>query len=104
MPDQSWLMNDMMNETRRVYIGAEHINTEAKHFPLGDSIGFWYNEKLVIWTKWVNPADYVRGMPLTSNQFEMVETWQEQHNGSKRELVTQGTVYDPIGVVKAQSG
>ena len=22
MPDQSWLMNDMMNETRRIYIGA----------------------------------------------------------------------------------
>ena len=74
MPDQSWLMNDMMNETRRVYIGAEHVNTEGKHFPLGDSIGFWDGDKLVIWTKWVNPADYVRGMPLTSNQFEMVET------------------------------
>ena len=31
----------------------------------------------MIWTKWVNPADYVRGMPLTSNQFEMVERWRE---------------------------
>jgi hypothetical protein len=104
MPDQSWLMNDMMNETRRVYIGAEHINTEAKHFPLGDSIGFWDGDKLVAWTKWVNPADYVRGMPLTSNQFEMVETWQEKHNAAgARQLVTQVTFYDPLALLKPQS-
>ena len=51
MPNQSWFMNDMMNETRRIYIGAEHINTEAKHFSTGDSIGFWDGDKLVIWTK-----------------------------------------------------
>ena len=104
MPQQSWLMNDMMNETRRIYIGAEHVNTESKHFPLGDSIGFWDGDKLVIWTKWVNPADYVRGMPLTSNQFEMVETWQERHNASgARQLVTQVTFYDPLALVKPQS-
>ena len=103
LPNQSWLMNDMMNETRRIYIGKEHVNIENKHSPLGDSIGFWDNDKLVIWTKWVNPADYVRGMPLTSNQFEMVETWQERKNGDKRELVTQVTFYDPIGLVKPQS-
>jgi hypothetical protein len=103
MPDQSWFMNDMMNETRRIYIGAEHVNTEAKHFPLGDSIGFWDGDKLVVWTKWVNPADYVRGMPLTSNQFEMVETWQERRAGDKRELVTQVTFYDPLALVKPQS-
>ena len=78
MPHQSWLMNDMMNETRRIYIGKEHVNIENKHSPLGDSIGFWDGDKLTIWTKWVNPADYVRGMPLTSNQFEMVETWPER--------------------------
>jgi len=104
MPNQSWFMNDMMNETRRVYIGAEHINTEAKHSSVGDSIGFWDGDKLVIWTKWVNPADYVRGMPLTSNQFEMVETWQERHNASgARMLVTQVTFYDPLALVKPQS-
>ena len=31
MPHQSWMMNDFMNETRRVYIGAEHINSESQH-------------------------------------------------------------------------
>ena len=104
LPYQSWLMNDMMNETRRVYIGAEHVNTEGKHSALGDSIGFWEGDKLTIWTKWVNPADYVRGMPLTSNQFEMVETWQERRGpNGQRQLVTQVTFYDPLALLKPQS-
>ena len=67
-PKQTWMMNDFMNETRRIYIGGKHVNTEAQHSATGDSIGFWDGDKLVIWTKWVNPADYVRGMPLTSNR------------------------------------
>ncbi len=104
MPQQSWMLNDMMNETRRIYIGKEHVNIESKHSPLGDSIGFWDGDKLVIRTKWVNPADYVRGMPLTSNQFEMVETWQERRGPEgKRQLVTQVTFYDPLALRAPQS-
>ena len=99
-PKQTWMMNDVMNETRRIYIGAKHINIDAKHSSTGDSIGFWDGDKLVIWTKWINPADYIRGMPLTSNQFEMVETWYEikRPDGGRR-LVTQVTFYDPISLV-----
>jgi hypothetical protein len=104
MPHQSWMMNDFMNETRRIYIGKEHVNIEGTHSATGDSIGFWDEDKLVIWTKWVHPADYVRGMPLTSNQLEMVETWRQviRDDGSKQ-LITQVTFYDPIGLVKPQS-
>jgi len=103
-PSQSWMMNDFMNETRRIYIGKQHVNIDAKHSATGDSIGFWDDDKLVIWTRWVNPADYVRGMPLTSNQFEMVETWQQRlfDDGSKM-LVTQVTFYDPVGLLAPQS-
>ena len=104
LPYQSWFMNDMMNETRRIYIGKDHVNIEAAHSATGDSIGFWHDEELVIWTKWVQPADYVRGMPLTSNQFEMVETWSEVvHDDGTRELVTQVTFYDPIALYEPQS-
>jgi hypothetical protein len=104
MPHQSWFMNDMMNETRRIYIGKEHVNIDGRHFPTGDSIGFWDDEALVVWTKWVNPADYVRGMPLTSNQFEMVETWEEvMREDGTRELVTQVTFYDPVALTEPQS-
>lgn len=104
LPYQSWMMNDFMNETRRIYIGQEHVNIDAKHSSTGDSIGFWDDDKLIIWTKWVNPADYVRGMPLTSNQFEMVETWQQRvdPDGSKQ-LVTQVTFYDPVSLIKPLS-
>lgn len=104
LPHQSWFMNDMMNETRRIYIGKDHVNIDAAHSATGDSIGFWDDEELVIWTKWVQPADYVRGMPLTSNQFEMVETWSEvvREDGT-RELVTQVTFYDPIALYEPQS-
>ncbi len=104
LPYQTWMLNDMMNESRRIYIGKEHVNIEGGHSSTGDSIGFWDGDKLVIWTRWVNPADYVRGMPLTSNQFEMVETWQQHvfEDGSKQ-LETQVTFYDPIALIKPQS-
>jgi len=104
MPEQSWMMNDLMNEPRRVYIRAEHVNIDGKHSATGDSIGFWDDDKLVIWTKWVNPADYLRGLPLTSNQLELIETWQQvvKEDGS-RQLVTQVRFYDPVGLVKPLS-
>jgi hypothetical protein len=104
LPHQSWMMNDFMNETRRVYIGAEHVNVDAQHSAAGDSIGFWNGDELVIWTKWINPADYVRGMPLTSNQIELVERWKEiRTEAGKRQLVTQVTFYDPLALVAPQS-
>ncbi|MGD2168256.1 MAG: hypothetical protein PVF63_09125 [Gammaproteobacteria bacterium] len=103
-PRQSWMMNDLMNETRRIYINADHVNIDAQHSATGDSIGFWDGDELVIWTKWVNPADYLRGLPLTSNQFEMIESWRQvvKDDGS-RQLITQVTFYDPIALVQPLS-
>lgn len=99
LPHQSWMMNDFMNETRRIYIGAEHVNVESQHSATGDSIGFWNGDELVIWTKWLNPADYTRGMPLTSNQFELVERWKEvEGENDARQLVAQVSFYDPVGL------
>ncbi len=103
-PKQTWMLNDLMNETRRVYINSEHINIDGKHSATGDSIGFWDGNKLIIWTKWINPADYLRGMPLTSNQLEMVESWEEVFTeDGLRQLITQVTFYDPIGLQSPQS-
>ena len=103
-PTQTWMLNDLMNETRRVYIDSEHINIDGKHSATGDSIGFWDEDKLIIWTMWINPADYLRGMPLTSNQLQMVESWEVQYNvEGLRQLITQVTFYDPIGLQSPQS-
>lgn len=104
LPHQTWLMNNFMDETRRIFINDEHINIDGQHSWTGDSIGFWDGDKLVIHTKWVNPADYLRGMPLTSNQFEMVETWEEvRFDDGSKQLVTQVTFYDPLVLVRPQS-
>ena len=42
-PDQTWLINEMVNDIRRVYTdGRDHVPAEDR-YPLynGDSIGFW---------------------------------------------------------------
>ena len=103
-PAQTWMLNDFMNEWRRIYIGAEHVNIDGAHSATGDSIGFWEDDRLTIWTKWINPADYFRGLPLTSNQFELVETWRHvtDDDGTQR-LIAQITFYDPIALIKPET-
>ncbi|MBF9033189.1 hypothetical protein HKCCE2091_02975 [Rhodobacterales bacterium HKCCE2091] len=102
-PDQAWWMNDLANDTRRIYIGAdaEHVNIEGTHFPNGDSIGFWAGEHLVVHTVDVWPMDYFRGYPPTSNQFEAVEVYHMETlpNGTQR-IVMQGTFYDELGLAE----
>ena len=51
-PQQTWLINEMQNEIRRVYTDGRDHPSEADAYPLweGDSIGFWDGDKLVIHT------------------------------------------------------
>ena len=101
MPQQSWHLNDFMNETRRIYIEDEHKNLYGTHSWLGDTIGFWDGDRLVTHTVDLLPVDYFRGQPLTSNQFESVETWELRmlDDGSQR-LEVQATFYDPLSLEK----
>lgn len=102
-PTQAWWMNDLANDTRRIYIGAdaEHVNIEGTHFPNGDSIGFWAGDHLVVHTVDVWPMDYFRGYPPTSNQFEAVEVYHRETmpNGNDR-IVMMGTFYDELGLAE----
>lgn len=104
-PTQSWWLNDLANETRRVYINQEHKNIDGAHSPTGDSVGFWAGDKLIVHTVDVWPADYFRGYPVTSNMFEMVEVYEliTEANGLQR-LVAQVTFYDEIGLARPLSG
>lgn len=103
-PWQTWMMNDYVDETRRIYIQnyqgepAEHVNLESTHTPTGDSIGFWVGDMLVVHTVDVAPGDFQRAQPLTSNQFESVEIWQPVYNadGETARLLVQATYYDSI--------
>jgi hypothetical protein len=101
-PHQSWFMNDLGNDTRRIYIGEDHQNLDGTHYPQGDSIGFWAeDDKLVVHTVDVWPNDFFRGSPPTSNQFESVEIFWEGTlpNGDKRIFVN-ATFYDELAFVK----
>jgi hypothetical protein len=109
-PTQSWWSNDLGNETRRIYINQEHQNIDGTHYPSGDSIGFWavddkLGDVLVVNTVDLYPADYFRGTPPTSNQFETVEIWYEYmpENADADALpnvAVNVTFYDEISLVK----
>jgi hypothetical protein len=99
-PNQAWLMQEFMNETRRVYTdGRPHATPEGNTW-LGDSIGFWNGDKLVIWTSAVKAADYLRGYPDNSSELEGIEVWQRVKgtNGRPDRIVVQATMYDPVGL------
>ena len=85
LPHQSYLINDFGPAIRRVYIGQEHKNVYGTHSWYGDTIGFWDGDKLVTHTKYLLPADFTRWSPMTSNQFESVETWElKRYPGRRR--------------------
>ena len=92
-------MNDLSNDTRRIYIDQEHKNIEGTHSPNGDSIGFSVGDMLIVHTVHVYPNDYQRGTPPTSNQFESVEIWRmiPFANGDRR-LSVNITVYDSVAL------
>lgn len=100
LPDQSWFINDFANAIRRIYIGKEHQNLYGTHSWMGDTVGFWDGNKLVIHTKYLLPADFTRWSPMTSNQFEAVETWElKQYEGGIARLEVQVSFYDPHAFV-----
>ena len=99
-PNQAWLMQEYMNETRRVYTDGRPHATPEGHTWLGDSIGFWDNDRLVLWTTAVKAADYLRGYPDNSAELEGIEVWQrvKGQNGQPDRIVVQATMYDPVGL------
>ena len=101
LPHESYLINDFGPGIRRVYIGQEHQNVYGTHSWFGDTIGFWDGNKLVTHTKYLLPADFTRWSPMTSNQFESVETWElKQYPGGVERLEVQVTFYDRYAFVR----
>ncbi|MEO8466105.1 MAG: hypothetical protein ABI640_12245 [Gammaproteobacteria bacterium] len=78
-PQETYLVNEMQNEMRRVYTdGRDHPSAEDA-YPLweGDSIGFWDGNKLVIHTAQMRAGQYQRIQPYYTEQVETVEIWQK---------------------------
>ncbi len=55
-PSQSWWLNDLGNDTRRIYIDQEHKNIDGTHSPEGDSVGFWVDDMLIVHTIHIYPV------------------------------------------------
>ena len=99
-PDQTWLINEMINDIRRIYTdGRDHIPEEDR-YPLinGDSIGFWDGHKLVIHTNQLQAGIYQRAQPDYTDQVETVEIWQKVDDKTVRADVW---VYDPPALEEA---
>jgi hypothetical protein len=98
-PDQTWLMNEVANETRRIYTdGRGHLAPEDLYPTYdGDSIGFWNDDRLVVHTNQLQAGQYTRAYPDYSDQVETVEIWQKV---DERTIHADIWVYDPPVLVE----
>lgn len=98
-PDQTWLINEMVNDIRRIYTDGRGHVPEADQYPLynGDSIGFWDGDRLVIHTNQLTDGIYQRRNPDYTQQAETVEIWQK----TRDDLIDVDVwVYDPPALVE----
>ena len=75
-PDQTWLINEMVNDIRRIYTDGRAHTPAADAYPSanGDTIGFWHDGMLIAHTSYLVAGQYQRGtQPDYSDQVEVVE-------------------------------
>jgi len=99
-PDQTWLVNEMVNDVRRVYTDGRAHTAPEDAYPTwnGDTIGFWDGDILVTHTNYLNAGQYQRGtQPDYSDQVEVVERWRKV-NGIL--LEADFWVFDPVNLVE----
>jgi hypothetical protein len=98
-PDQTWLINEMVNDIRRIYTDGREHPPEADRYPLynGDSIGFWDGDRLIIHTNQLRSGIYQRRNPDYTDQVETVEIWRKV-NPTLIEVDV--WVYDPPALVE----
>lgn len=98
-PKQTWLINEMVNDIRRIYTdGRDHVPEEDR-YPLynGDSIGFWDGDALVIHTNQLQAGIYQRSNPDYTDQVETVEIWRKADD---KTVTADVWVYDPPALVE----
>jgi hypothetical protein len=99
-PNQTWLMNEMVNDVRRVYTDGRDHTPEDDAYPSwnGDTIGFWDGDVLVAHTKYLYKGQYQRGVqPNYSEQTTVVERW---HKVDSKTLQADVWVFDPVNLAK----
>jgi hypothetical protein len=98
-PHQTWLINEMVNDIRRIYTDGRGHVPEADRYPLynGDSIGFWDGRRLVIHTNQLREGIYQRRNPDYTDRVETVEIWQKVND---RLIEVDVWVYDPPALLE----
>jgi hypothetical protein len=98
-PAQTYLINEMQNEMRRVYTDGRDHPSEADAYPLweGDSIGFWDGDQLVIHTSQMRAGQYQRTQPFYTERVETVEIWQKTDPTT---MVVHVWAFDPPALVE----
>jgi hypothetical protein len=99
-PDQTWLMNEMVNDVRRIYTDGRAHTPDSDAYPTwnGDSVGFWVDDMLVSHTSQLTSGQYQRGVqPNYSEKVEVVERWRKVDD---KNLHVDVWVYDPVNLVQ----
>ncbi len=99
-PNQTWLINEMVNDVRRVYTDGRSHTPEDDAYPSwnGDTIGFWDGDVLVTHTTYLMKGQYQRGVqPNYSEKTTVVERW---HKVDPKTLQADVWVFDPVNLVK----
>jgi len=98
-PNQTWLINEMVNDIRRIYTDGRAHTPEEDRIPTpdGDSIGFWDGPRLVMHTNQLKSGIYQRGNPDFTDQVETVEIWQKTDD---KTLGVEVWVYDPPALLE----
>ncbi len=97
--EQTLLINEMVNDIRRIYTDGRGHTPEDEAYPLwnGDSIGFWDADSLVIHTTQLMGGQYQRSQPDYTEQVETVERWRKVDDNI---IEAEVTIYDPPSLVK----
>ena len=99
-PNQTWLINEMVNDVRRVYTdGRPHTPTEDAYPSWnGDTVGFWDGDMLVAHTRHLMSGQYQRGVqPNYSDQTSVVERWRKI---DPKTLQADVWVFDPVNLAE----
>ena len=98
-PEQTLLINEMVNDIRRVYTDGRGHTPEEDAYPLwnGDSIGFWDGDSLVVHTTQLMSGQYQRSQPDYTDQVETVERWRKVDDNV---IEADVTIYDPPALAK----
>lgn len=99
-PGQTWLVNEMVNDIRRIYTDGRGHTPPDDAYPSanGDSIGFWHDGMLVIHTTYLIPGQYQRGtQPDYSDQVEVVERLKKVDDVT---LEADYWVFDPVNLAE----